>query len=46
MPTESNRCFGLVIIVVRGETESGFACSESVSGLWLDVEEETSVPNN
>ena len=46
MPTENNRCFGLVIIVVRGEPGSGFVCSENVSGLWLDVEEETSVSNN
>ena len=52
MGTESNRCFGLIISGVGRGVEWGSdwgGCSlpyQNVSGLWFDIEEETTASNN
>ena len=47
MPTENNRDFGLAISVGRGAGKLfSSLCSQNVSGLWLDVEEETTASDN
>ena len=51
MPTESNTCFDLVISGIErwvsgGVTGGCSLCSEDISGLWLDVEEETTASND
>ena len=51
MSTESNTCFDLVISGIErwvsgGVTGGCSLCSEDISGLWLDVEEETAASND
>ena len=47
MLTEDKRDFGLAISVGRGAGQLfPSLCSQNVSGLWLDVEEETTASDN